>query len=427
MRFSAPTSSSLSVISSAGSTASLGRQPSFTRGSQRSHPYKRPSAQGKPLQRSLSSKIIPGGFPLTPQTSHSTVVADVPAATPTTNTTPAPHFFSFGSPFKTTPGQAFGFGLPAAASFDDAFSSKSPLKAAARLFGFPKPAIQTPHLAKPEPKVNRKREKMLATLHTGVPHLDAELEQLGNKQLTARYNAHKRAAVRRHTEQRIAMVRAEKEAENTRLRLETDRLQAELEAANARAVEFSNQTESMTGQRDQQRNLLRQERNTHRAEKAALQQTVVQLRARIQALTGQVEQERESREELATLIKRLLPASNVFEQYDYTWTRLKARQVPHAALSVDGFAWPVENYTGHDCLTKAAVKDFLLNQKRPGATAPGTSEKSVFRSEVLKYHSDKFSTLVLPTIIPEQRAQAVEVAEIVSRHLVELNTAAGAR
>jgi hypothetical protein len=105
-----------------------------------------------------------------------------------------------------------------------------------------------------------------------------------------------------------------------------------------------------------------------------------------------------------------------FVVYDGKWAQLKARaELP--LLTAQDLPWPVLWHPGtttHSPVER--VREFVFHPLRPGME--GKSPRERLMMELLRWHTDKFDAIVLPTIHPEHREfvaeQAQELAKILS-------------
>ncbi|KAL1658128.1 hypothetical protein GGF50DRAFT_121151 [Schizophyllum commune] len=356
--FRCPTASS---VSSNDSSSSVLRHSSSRRSQNvRAEPY--PRAR-RPLHRRESSLRIPGAFPRTPHGSQ-TSVDDAPAhptgreARQSSSDQAAPLNTSASSPFHGRP-------------------------LTARMFPFATPRSQSEAQVQSQA---RKRQKYLDALRSGQPGLDGYLERLTDNQLRVRYQAYKLSvkADLLRTRQQVIQLREEKEEQ-------ARRFAHELVDAETRF------------------------RSSHR--------TVVEcLRAEHQETLQQLEIERQSRRKLQQRLDDLLAPiapKNEFEAYDKFWCDINARTIPPSSFSIHDFPWPIPAHVGIDDITEKDMVEFLLDTRRPGARDATRGRRNVLRSEARKYHTDKWVTYGLAVIKPEDCRRATEVAEAISRILIQ--------
>ncbi|KAI0263113.1 hypothetical protein BC834DRAFT_827973, partial [Gloeopeniophorella convolvens] len=108
--------------------------------------------------------------------------------------------------------------------------------------------------------------------------------------------------------------------------------------------------------------------------------------------------------------------------YEYKWAALRAGKGPGALRFVE-FPWPVFKGAARlEDITHARVQEFVCSSLREAAQ--GASQAKVIRSEMLRWHPDKFNARVLKLVAEVDRAAVAEAAGHVARILNELNTGA---
>ena len=109
-----------------------------------------------------------------------------------------------------------------------------------------------------------------------------------------------------------------------------------------------------------------------------------------------------------------------FVLYEGKWNELRtSNSLP--PIDIGEMPWPVFGVVSSaDQITYQAVRTFLFHPLRPGVE--GKTVRDKVKTEVLRFHPDKFNTRIVPKIQPSQRAVAQEIAGAVARILTTLMT-----
>ena len=109
-----------------------------------------------------------------------------------------------------------------------------------------------------------------------------------------------------------------------------------------------------------------------------------------------------------------------FAVYEGKWNELRTSDcLP--PIDVQEVPWPVFGViSSADRITMQDVRTFLFHPQRPGVE--GKTARDKVKSEVLRFHPDKFNARILPKIHPAQQAVALAIAGVVARILTEIMT-----
>ena len=209
-------------------------------------------------------------------------------------------------------------------------------------------------------------------------------------------------------ERRLREERARQEQE------ERQRLRQEQERKLREAVERLRQAARERQQREEQERKSREE--AHRQRQGAYTRYFREERERRRA---KEEQEREARR-AAEQDQANQQVCRHFGLYEGKWNELRtSTSLP--PIDVREMPWPVfSTISSADQITYQEVRAFLFHPLRPGVEGKTAREK--VKSEVLRFHPDKFNTRIVPKIHPSQQAVAQEIAGAVARILTTIMT-----
>ncbi|PIL34549.1 hypothetical protein GSI_03327 [Ganoderma sinense ZZ0214-1] len=114
--------------------------------------------------------------------------------------------------------------------------------------------------------------------------------------------------------------------------------------------------------------------------------------------------------------------SEAVASYEALWKKLRARECPPQCFSFDNFPLPIFVHSGKpdlEKITPEAIAEFVLSPLRSDAHVK--SLKSHVKEEMLSWHSDKFSSVILPTVREFDQEQMVLAADNIMKILTELN------
>ncbi|KAF8555812.1 hypothetical protein OG21DRAFT_812174 [Imleria badia] len=270
--------------------------------------------------------------------------------------------------------------------------------------------------------------------------------------LSARAKGEKREARRRRAEEEAMRADEERqrahEAEERRIRQEQEHLFREELARNAweekerqRQEELERRLREETERhfreweererqlREQQRMLreeverLRRAEREHRQreeEERKLREEVERLRREERERRAREEQERQGRSnaEQAHRSTQDEQIRQYFTMYEAKWHELRtSNSTP--PIHVQEMPWPVLGVIySADQITYQDVRTFLFHPLRPGVE--GKTARDKVKSEVLRFHPDKFNTRIVPKIESSQQAVAQEIAGAVARILTTI-------
>jgi hypothetical protein len=113
-------------------------------------------------------------------------------------------------------------------------------------------------------------------------------------------------------------------------------------------------------------------------------------------------------------------ARQYFVLYEAKWKELRTSK-PLPPIDVLEMPWPVFGVVSSaDQITYQDVRAFLFHPLRP--VVEGKTARDKVKSEVLRFHPDKFNTRIVPKIQPSQQAVAQDIAGAIARILTTIMT-----
>jgi hypothetical protein len=115
-----------------------------------------------------------------------------------------------------------------------------------------------------------------------------------------------------------------------------------------------------------------------------------------------------------------------FQLYESKWAVLRSGVELDGSgvrlISFHEIPWPVINMTLNDPsqIRPEHIQEFVMHPLRVDAQGKSGSKRMRVRDELLKWHSDKFDSIVLPKVREEHKAAAVKVAGMIARVLTEM-------
>ncbi|KAG8216523.1 hypothetical protein J3R82DRAFT_6639 [Butyriboletus roseoflavus] len=220
------------------------------------------------------------------------------------------------------------------------------------------------------------------------------------------------------------VARKAKEEEERRKREEQERREQE-----EREQRLREERERQLREEREQR--LREERERELREKERqLREEVERLRREAHERFLREESERLAREEgerqariLAEQARRAAQDDQTrqyFVLYEAKWNELRTnKSLP--PVDVQEMPWPVFGVVSSaEQITYQDVRTFLFHPQRPGVE--GKTARDKVKSEVLRFHPDKFNARILPKIQPSQRVVAEEITGAIARILTRVMT-----
>ena len=233
-------------------------------------------------------------------------------------------------------------------------------------------------------------------------------------------------------EGRQALLRAEeerrklkKEAEHTRkveqdskARAQAARRRAE-DAERARSREEERRKAEAARRQAEMENFLHQERIRKVEEARRLAEEERQRRAEQEREV--IERERREREAAAAQLAaaQLDPLTQLLCVYEDKWKALHGNTVGVGSLRFDVMPWPsLENVEEVENITDERVRAFLSHLERfKGCNGKRARRVTFIRSELRRWHPDKFEGQVLSKVIEDDRKEACEAAVHITRVL----------
>ncbi|TCD68175.1 hypothetical protein EIP91_011453 [Steccherinum ochraceum] len=116
----------------------------------------------------------------------------------------------------------------------------------------------------------------------------------------------------------------------------------------------------------------------------------------------------------------LARARQWYATYEQKWAALQSPTLVEGPVYFNQVPWPVTfTLTCPAEITKEAISTFLFHECRPDIA--GKSKKKVIRSEILRFHPDKFNTTTIPRADPAHVPVIAQAADIVIKHLNTLS------
>jgi hypothetical protein len=162
---------------------------------------------------------------------------------------------------------------------------------------------------------------------------------------------------------------------------------------------------------------LRKERETR--ERFKRQEEEKRARERAQQEAEEREREELERKRVEAERKREVILQR-YAHYENLWAVLKSpterASILDSSVSGDSLPWPILlNLTDLGQICYDNIREFLFHPLRPGTE--GKTRAEVVKGEMLRWHGDKFNTLVLPKVLEGQREPVRMYAEEVSKIL----------
>ncbi|CDO70541.1 hypothetical protein BN946_scf184573.g9 [Trametes cinnabarina] len=276
----------------------------------------------------------------------------------------------------------------------------------------------------------RRAKERLEALHAAALKRDMErrrrerqlLEEERRRKLAEAEEQRRRQKAEAEARRRREREEAERLAELERLRELHIRRLREMEEQKRKEAEMRRRWEELQRERERQMKE-EQERAAREAEEAARRAREEQERA------AREEQERAAREEqerLAQEKERLaqedanMHLRQICDLYERKWTELKTNRELQNIVSFFEFPFPVFTYscTSPSDITYERVREFLFHPFRP--SIEGKSRKEILKVEVLRWHPDKFDTLIFPKMRDGEWEATKEAAGLVARWVTRL-------
>ncbi|KAF8505412.1 hypothetical protein F5888DRAFT_1915047 [Russula emetica] len=104
--------------------------------------------------------------------------------------------------------------------------------------------------------------------------------------------------------------------------------------------------------------------------------------------------------------------------YEDKWAALRGNVIGAEHLSFDDIPWPsLENVRCIEDITEERVLEFVSHPLREHVHCAGGGQARSLRSEMLRWHPDKFEGKVLGTVVNDHREAVREAAGLVARIL----------
>jgi hypothetical protein len=216
----------------------------------------------------------------------------------------------------------------------------------------------------------------------------------------------------RQVEQDLKKARAE-EAEYARM-LEEDLKKAEAARRRAEIEDFARLLEEdMRKAQEAHRRAVEQEEKRRRAEQESMERERRECERR--------ERERREREDFEALQSNLAKRLRVYEE---KWAALRSNIVWMERLGFCDIPWPLfENIQGVEDITEERVLAFVCHPLHEHVQGPGEGQAKSLRSEMLRWHPDKFEGKVLDKVVEGDREAVREAAGYVARILTKFSVA----
>ncbi|VDC00010.1 unnamed protein product [Peniophora sp. CBMAI 1063] len=111
-----------------------------------------------------------------------------------------------------------------------------------------------------------------------------------------------------------------------------------------------------------------------------------------------------------------------FRRYDLKWNTLKSGTLQAGTIAGEELPWPVREGTQYlqslDAVNLAAVTEFILHPERPGSENRAPRQR--VKDELVRWHPDRFDTLVLPLVLASQAEGVKALAQQVTVYLNEI-------
>jgi hypothetical protein len=198
------------------------------------------------------------------------------------------------------------------------------------------------------------------------------------------------------------------EAEETQRRLEEERIEEERRLQEAIEAKERRRRRKHEAEERRRRRAAREERK----EQARLEQERLEQERREQE---RLEQERREREQKEALCRSV---AEWHRCYDEKWAVLRADVQVNPLAFVD-IPWPLFGIPANaEDITLVRVQEFLCHPQREAVLSAGLVKS--LRSEMLRWHPDKFNAKVLNKIMEGDREAVMEAAGKVARFLTQL-------
>lgn len=228
---------------------------------------------------------------------------------------------------------------------------------------------------------------------------------------------------------------AQREAANRARLMEERRLQMERRAEEQRQIEEAQRRwqaiERLREQEmreEQERQRREEEARARRAAEEAIRRAVEEQariareaeerRAEEQARIAREEEERQAQEQQRRAEAEFIELGRtICQTYEAKWTALKTER-GLKGIPFHEFPFPGEACNDPSDITLDRVRCFVFWPHRPANE--GKSKREILKIEVMRWHPDKFDTLVGPKIAPEDWARVKEAAGLVARWVTTL-------
>lgn len=253
--------------------------------------------------------------------------------------------------------------------------------------------------------------------------LELEAQQQEEKRMRARWEA-----LRREHDQREAEKRQAKEAAH-RARLEEERVAKEAQEA-ARRVRLEQDREIARRVRLEQERINREakeaarraeERRAKEAEEAARRARLEEERRAKEAgeAGGHARQYWQHRTAQAAHEGPEQQIRTFCELYELKWVELKSNQTLKDIVAFLEFPFPVFGVPMEpSAITYERVREFVFHTSRSGNT--GKTHRAILKTEVLRWHPDRFNALVRPKVREADWPLVEEAAGLVARCVTQL-------
>ncbi|KAI0631452.1 hypothetical protein C8Q77DRAFT_1159244 [Trametes polyzona] len=204
---------------------------------------------------------------------------------------------------------------------------------------------------------------------------------------------------------------AERQAHLEALRQAHLRHLAEIEAQRRQEEEMRKRWEAIERERQEQERLRQEREEQERAARAAEEA----------ARRAKEEQERLAREEAARQAEEIhTKARELCALYERKWAELKNNKGLKNIVGFHEFPFPVfaDEHVDPAHMTHERVREFLLYPFRPNIE--GKTAKEVLKTEVLRWHPDRFDAYIRPKVREEDWEKTKEAAGLVARWVTAL-------
>lgn len=268
------------------------------------------------------------------------------------------------------------------------------------------------------------RAKQILQMRAFAEELRQEKIQQAAKEYAQREAFDRLIKEREEAELREAEAREAAEREKRRLFQQQMRERAEQlsrERAEQEARDKAEQVRKRAQQQQERRQKMEQERVQREERHRELREEQQKERIRVETLR-KLREAAHDRNVTDDQLQEYL--ANRFTLYEKKWDALKA------TVDIDGsqivrltfseIPWPIMilDPTGLDALTVEAVKEFMFHPMRPGSE--GKTERGIIRSEMMKWHPDKFNSMVLAKVREEEKELVTAAGGEVARHFTAI-------